>query len=280
MRGSAASQGTLAIVLVMIGHLYSGIRKLAGLWLLLAACCDVAAATTPAPAEVDATYQRFEALAGKSQESVRFFRMYYWQPISDRALVLWLGLEEPYLIDLRERCHGLRQELFLRIADFQRPGRNMLRARWSSIVTRHGHDCRIGNIRALDFSRIDEIEPRPITRDPRLAGGAPNVTPGTGATLRQHDEDPRQWATLVSVSMVPPEQPSSGAGRFRHGITHIAAKIDPDGHVLATDVLISSGHRDLDSAALEAVLGWRFEPYRSDDPDLRVWVQVPVVFNP
>ncbi len=262
------------------GHQNSGIRTLAGLWLLLAACCGVASAVAPTPAEIDATYKRFEAIAGKSQESVRFFRMYYWQPISDRSLVLWLGREEPYLIDLRERCFGLRQELFLRIADYQRPGRNMLRTRWSSIVTRNGHDCRIGNIRALDFNRIGEITPRSITRDPRVAGAAPTITPGTGATLDQHADDPRQWATLVSVSMEPPEQPKNNAGRFKQGIAHIAAQVDPDGKVVATDVLISSGHRDLDTAALEAVLRWRFEPYRSDDPTLRVWVQVPVVFNP
>lgn len=267
-------------VMIGTGDHNSGIRKLAGLWLLLAACFGVTHAVTPAPAEIDATYNRFEAIAGKSQESVRFFRMYYWQPVSDRALVLWLGREEPYLIDLRERCYGLRQELFLRIADYQRPGRNMLRARWSSIITRGGHDCRIGNIRALDFSRIDEITPRTITRDPRVAGGAPTVTPGTGASLEKHADDQRQWATLVSVFMEPPRQPKNSAGRFKHGITHVAAKVEPDGSVAATDVLISSGHRDLDAAALETVLRWRFEPYRSEDPSLRVWVQVPVVFNP
>jgi TonB family protein len=247
-------------------------RTLAWLWLLLAACCGRVLQAAPSAAEIDATYERFAAIAGEPQDSVRFYRMHYWQPISDRALVLWLGREEPYLIDLRERCYGLRQELFLRIADYQRPGRNMLRARWSSIITRSGHDCRIGSIRALDFSRIGELAPRQLPHDtgPALSRPAGSAT----------NADERRWEALVSVLMVPPEHPKNSAGRGKQGTTHVAAMVAPDGSVVRTEVLIGSGQRDLDDAALAAVRHWRFEPYRSDDPDLRIWVQVPIVFNP
>jgi TonB family protein len=256
--------------MIGIGDHQSGRTAAAWLRLLLCAWCIGCAAGPAAAASdsgVDATYQRFEAIAGESRDSVRFYRLHYWQPISDRALVLWLGREEPYLIDLRERCAGLRQELFLRIADYQRPGRNLLRARWSSIITRSGHDCRIASIRALDFSRIGELAPRQLLPDDKLDN---SLAAGS---------DERQWAPLVSVWMEPPEQLTNSAGRGKQGITHVAAQVAPDGSVIATEVLVGSGHRDLDNAALDAVLRWRFEPYRSDDPALRVWVQVPVVFN-
>jgi TonB family protein len=254
------------------GYNHSSIKAVASLWLLLCAWVCPQWAAAASESETAATYQRFRAIAGPAQDSVRFYRLHYWQPLSDRTLVLWLGREEPYLVDLRERCFELRQERFLRIADYQRPGRNMLRARWSSIITRNGHDCRITSIRALDFSRIDELAPRRLQHDT----GPALSRPAGSAELT----DERRWAALVSVLMEPPERLKNSAGRDKSGITHVAAQVAPDGRVIATEVLIGSGHRDLDSAALESVLRWRFEPYTSDDADLRVWVQVPVVFSP
>lgn len=238
------------------------LRQLARTALLLCAGFSPFAAVARADPESDATYARFAAIAGEAQDSVRFFRIYYWQPLGERSLVLWLGREEPYLIDLRERCRDLGRELFLRVADYQRPGRNVLRARWSSIFTRDGQDCRIGSIRALDFSRIDEIDPREIEVPEAAQSGQ------------------RQWATLVSVHMEPPEYPKNAAGRNKHGVVLVAAEVLPDGQVHKTEIIDSSGHVDLDHEALRAVGHWRFEPYRNAKPDTHVWVQVPVVFSP
>jgi len=227
---------------------------------VLCLCAGSSAAAASAEPQTDAAYARFAAIAGEPQDSVRFYRIYHWQPLGERSLVLWLGREEPYLIDMRERCRDLGQELFLRIADYQRPGRNVLRARWSSIFTRDGQDCRIGSIRALDFSRIDEVDPRLI--------GAPAAA------------DQRLWAALVSVHMEPPEYPKNAAGRNKHGVVLVAAEVTPDGHVRKTEITDSSGHVDLDHEALRAVDHWRFEPYRTEEPGRLVWVQVPVVFAP
>lgn len=235
--------------------------------LVFCACTSVLAAARSDPA-TDATYARFSAIAGEPQDSVRFFRIHHWQPLSERALVLWLGREEPYLIDLRERCHDLKRELSLRIADYQRPGRNMLRARWSSIFTRDGQDCRIASIRALDFSRIHEINPRELGTGEAARTGTENDQASTA----------RRWAALVSVHMEPPDYPRNDAGRNKHGVVHVAAEVLPDGRVRKTEILDSSGHVDLDHAALDAVRQWRFEPYRNDDQALPVWVRVPVVF--
>ena len=242
------------------------------LWLAVCVCISpFASAARPDP-KADANYQRYVAIAGAPQDSVRFFRVHHWRPINERALVLWLGREEPYLIDLRDRCIGLADDPALRIAGYQRPGRNMLRTRWSDILTRDGLPCRIGTIRALDFSRMKEIAPRePGAQDPRKPDVA---TPVTAAN------DARQWATLVAVHTEPPEYPQNATLSNLRGTTQVAAEVAADGSVRKTEVLVSSGQPDLDGAALQAVLRWRFQSPGNDDPTRPVWVQVAVVFGP
>lgn len=258
----------------------AGIRQLARLWLLVmgAGLSLPAVAARPAP-EAEAVYAHFAAIAGEPQDAVRFFRIYYWQPISDRALVLWLGREEPYLIELREHCFGLSQELSLRIADYQRPGRNTLRSRWSAIITRSALPCRIGTIRALDFSRIDELDPRFLPESPDAAKPVPATAKPVSGVRPPTPQDGRRWASLVSVHMQPPEEPKNDAGRGKQGVSYVAAEVAPDGMVRATEILVRSGDAELDAAALEAVMHWRFEPYRMDEHGTPVWVQVPIVFS-
>lgn len=41
----------------------------------------------------------------------------------------------------------------------------------------------------------------------------------------------------------------------------------------------SAGHRDLDSAAAEAVKKWLFEPARAGKTPVAVWVLLPVKFE-
>ena len=138
------------------------------LWLWPALAC---AAPTPEGVreQMQRDYAELETIASEPLDAVRFFRVRYWQPLSEHALVLWLGREEPYLIDLRDRCFGIERELWLRLADFERPGRNQLRARWSRILLRDGRDCRIGRIRALDYDALLKLDARfhpPITPAP------------------------------------------------------------------------------------------------------------------
>lgn len=40
---------------------------------------------------------------------MRLARSYGWLPIDARRLVLWAGIEEPYLVDLAPGCGDLRQ---------------------------------------------------------------------------------------------------------------------------------------------------------------------------
>lgn len=255
-------------------------------WLALSLClwaapllAQEAADDEPRPEQ----YHRFEAIAGAPQDSVRFFRVHYWQPIDELALVLWLGREEPYLVNLRERCNGLLKQLTLRIADYQRPGRNSLRATWSQIITDSGHSCRIDSIRALDFDRIEDIDPRYIPRSPASAQRKPLDEIATWSSPPSDPaappEDGRRWMNLLSIKMPQPSYPKSAYRRGRSGIVHVAAEVAPDGTVVSAELLISSGTEALDKAAVRTVKRWRFETYRTESPREHVWVQVPIVFS-
>ncbi|MBV6413135.1 MAG: hypothetical protein IT479_06595 [Xanthomonadales bacterium] len=127
---------------------------------LLAAIALIAGPVRMVVAADEQVYADLEAIAGEPLTVVRFFRVRGWQSLHERALVLWLGREEPYLIDLRERCSGIEKEIWLRLADFQRPGRNQLRARGSSILLRDGRACRIRQIRALDHEALLKLDMR------------------------------------------------------------------------------------------------------------------------
>lgn len=240
-------------------------RALLGLlaWHALTAAA-VHAEETTAPERIQ--YQRLSEIAGDPLDSVRFFRVHYWQPVGERALVLWLGREEPYLIDLRERCFGLRQELFLRVGDYQRPGRNLLRTRWSQFVMREGRSCRVGNIRALDYARLGAIDPR--------------VMPPAGASDSKDSPatDRRNWVELEAIATSPPAYPTGQFGPAPQGTAHVAAEVDSEGRVVSTELLVSCGADRFDQAALAAVKSWRFAAPHNADSD-RVWVDVPITFT-
>lgn len=126
--------------------------------LLLAALACAGALADERPREGD--YAAIEAIAGEPLKEVRYFRLRWFRPLDDRALILWLGREEPYLVDLRHVCHGLDRELSIGLDDFSRPGRHVLRERWSKVVLRDGRDCRVRQIRALDYDALLELDAR------------------------------------------------------------------------------------------------------------------------
>lgn len=103
--------------------------------------------------------KQIEALAGTSVSAVSFYRVYYWTPLDERSLVLWLGREEPYLIQLREACVGYARDRTLRLSEFQRPGRNKLRTRWSMVFTREGRSCALISIQPLDLEGMRRLAP-------------------------------------------------------------------------------------------------------------------------
>ena len=84
--------------------------------------------------------------------------------------------------------------------------------------------------------------------------------------------------TVVShVDAVYP--PSALAGR-EHADVRLTVTIDADGHVSKVDVAESSGHPDLDEAAIVAVRQWTFVPATRDDKPIPSRITVPFHFAP
>jgi protein TonB len=63
------------------------------------------------------------------------------------------------------------------------------------------------------------------------------------------------------------------------GTVMLKVLVSPEGAPLRVELDQSSGSNALDSAALDAVKGWRFVPARRGAQNIEGWVRVPVVFK-
>ncbi|MEM6692542.1 MAG: energy transducer TonB [Planctomycetota bacterium] len=61
----------------------------------------------------------------------------------------------------------------------------------------------------------------------------------------------------------PPDYPAEAVRQRMQGVVLLELKIGKDGDVLRVDLLESSGHEILDTAAIKAVLKWRGTPAKS-----------------
>jgi len=67
---------------------------------------------------------------------------------------------------------------------------------------------------------------------------------------------------------------------MRHqGTVVLLVLVGADGSVLQVKVDKSSGHRELDRAAVKAAKGWRFNPGTHNGQPSKGWARVPVTFN-
>jgi uncharacterized protein DUF6491 len=106
--------------------------------------------------------------------SVRFTRSYGWLPVDARRLVLWAGIEEPYLVDLAPGCSDLPQARVSGISTHNR----RLSPRIDSLII-EGAACPVeriqpapgGTLRSLGLRREDA---RPV---PILPNPVPNPLP-------------------------------------------------------------------------------------------------------
>lgn len=76
-----------------------------------------------------------------------------------------------------------------------------------------------------------------------------------------------------------PAYPASARRQGREGTTYLKIKISPQGKVQEVLIDQSSGHRDLDEAAVEAVKIWRFEPPQRGEQRVSLWARVPIKFQ-
>lgn len=78
---------------------------------------------------------------------------------------------------------------------------------------------------------------------------------------------------------ITPAYPASARRQGREGTALLKIKVSPEGKVQEVWVDRSSGHQDLDEAAVEAVKAWRFEPPQKGGQGVSVWARVPVKFQ-
>jgi TonB family protein len=76
-----------------------------------------------------------------------------------------------------------------------------------------------------------------------------------------------------------PKYPPAARRQSREGTTVLKLKISPEGKVQEVLLEQSSGHQDLDEAALEAVKSWRFEPPQREGQKVSLWARVPIKFQ-
>lgn len=84
----------------------------------------------------------------------------------------------------------------------------------------------------------------------------------------------------VPTNRPPPVYPREAMRRGIGGSVRVQATVAPDGSVERMDVAQSSGNRDLDRAAMEAVRRWRFTPAMRNGQPVSETVVIPVDFSP
>jgi periplasmic protein TonB len=113
---------------------------------------------------------------------------------------------------------------------------------------------------------------------------------GAGKGNRQEEERNRKTAAsndttggLIAAEPIyrlnpPPTYPPAARQRHYQGTVLLDVLVDEGGKVGELRVARSSGHHLLDTAALNGVRHWRFEPGRRDGVEIAMWVQIPVRF--
>lgn len=77
----------------------------------------------------------------------------------------------------------------------------------------------------------------------------------------------------------PPRYPMTARLRGQEGMVLVAANILADGKVGNVKVKKSSGYKDLDNSAVEAVRKWLFQPGQHMGVAISMWVDVPIRFS-
>ncbi len=77
----------------------------------------------------------------------------------------------------------------------------------------------------------------------------------------------------------PPRYPAAARRNGSEGTVMLRVLVSAEGLPVRVELEQTSGSSPLDTAALEAVKGWRFVPARRGEQSIEDWVRVPVVFR-
>jgi TonB family protein len=90
---------------------------------------------------------------------------------------------------------------------------------------------------------------------PGQSGGDPHQVPGVPAgTLASPFQAPK------ALHIPAPEYPEEARWEKRTGLATLGFRVEANGSVAEVRMLHSSGHADLDAAAVESLRHWRFVP--------------------
>jgi periplasmic protein TonB len=112
--------------------------------------------------------------------------------------------------------------------------------------------------------------PSASTAPPTAGGPAVAAIPADGVTRRAIPRGGYQYR---------PAYPSRARRLGIQGTTLLHVLVSEHGRVAEVIVKESAGHPDLDRAAADAVRRWQFEPARSGDDPVGMWVQLPFEFR-
>jgi len=135
-----------------------------------------------------------------------------------------------------------------------------------------------------------EILPRPVLPAPASIETAPAVAVAAPEVPRAAVES-RTAAPPAEAPATPPlfnaaylrnpapAYPAIARRSGDQGTVMLKVLVSPEGAPVRVELDQSSGSKPLDSAALDAVKGWRFVPARRGAQNIEGWVRVPVVFK-
>jgi len=119
---------------------------------------------------------------------------------------------------------------------------------------------------AIENERVDD-EPTPVTSPP-----TPKAVTGDLVPLREVDQQPSP------LDQPPPDYPMSARRLRREGTVSLNVLVDENGDVTAVE-LVRGVSRELDGAAIRAVMGWTYKPAKKDGVNVKVWKPVKVGFE-
>lgn len=110
-----------------------------------------------------------------------------------------------------------------------------------------------------------------------LAALVTSVLSTTAATAAE--ESPNRQGTIQFNSCAKPEYPAAALAEARTGVVHLMFKVSDSGKVEESRIAKSSGHRDLDTAAREAISKCAFNPTLIDGKAIEDWIHIQYVWQ-
>lgn len=120
--------------------------------------------------------------------------------------------------------------------------------------------------------------PKPAPQKPASTPSQPSP-PTESASAASSNEVTPAVSGMQSLGNPPPRYPSLALRRGYEGNVQLKILVMPDGTAGQVQVIQSSGHRELDEAAVETVRGWTFKPAKRGDTPIKGWALQTIAFQ-